>query len=327
MIISRTPFRMSFFGGGTDYPEWYKNYGGAVLSTTFKKYSYVSCRLLPPFFEHKYRIAYSQIENPSLLSEIKHPAIKAVLENFEPDKGIEIHCDADLPARSGLGSSSSFVVGLLNAILALNGRRVTKKWLAEKAIWIEREVLGEVVGDQDQIAAAHGGLNYITFQKDGSYSVEPLVISPKRVSLLEKHLMLFYTGQTRIASTVAEDKLKNFNNESERLLRIRGMVEQARQVLYSEDDLREFGALMHDSWNEKRKLSSLVSNEKIDKLYKIARDSGAVGGKLLGAGGGGFMLLFVEQDKQNKVSSALSGLVQIPVTFEKEGSRIIYFDP
>ena len=327
MIISRTPFRISFFGGGTDYPPWFRQHGGAVLSTSFDKYCYITCRELPPFFEHKYRIAYSKVENAKDISDIEHPAVRAVLAEMGLAHGLEVHADADLPARSGLGSSSSFVVGLLHSLTALQGRRVTKEWLTQEAIRIEQDVLKENVGSQDQAAAAHGGFNVIHFQPDGGLRVEPLALPASRKQELNEHLMLFFTGFSRFSSDIAKAQVANIEKKSESLHRMRAMVNDGVSILCSEKDIREFGDLLHSGWVHKRGLSDQVSNASIDALYEKARQSGAIGGKLLGAGGGGFMLLFVAPEQQAAVRAALSDLIYVPFKFENSGSHVIYYQP
>lgn len=327
MIISRTPFRISFFGGGTDYPGWFQKNGGAVLSTSFDKYCYITCRELPPFFDHKYRIAYSRVENAKAIENIEHPAVRAILGEIGFEQGLEIHCDADLPARSGVGSSSSFVVGMLHALHALKEKRVTKEWLAKEAIRIEQEVLREHVGSQDQAAAAFGGFNIIRFQKDGGVTVEPVIFPAKRKEELNQHLMLFFTGFSRIASEVAKSKVANLDNRSEELHRMRRMVDEALDVLSSGMDILAFGELLHAGWTLKKTLSEQVSNGPIDEIYASARKAGAIGGKLLGAGGGGFMLLFVEPEKQASVRQALHHLIHVPFQFEMTGSQVIYYQP
>lgn len=327
MIISRTPFRISFFGGGTDYPPWFKQHGGAVLSTSFDKYCYITCRELPPFFEHKHRIAYSKVESVVDVDHIEHPAVRAILKEMNMQQGLEIHCDADLPARSGLGSSSSFVVGMLHSLHALKGQRVTKKWLAQEAIRIEQEVLQENVGSQDQTAAAYGGFNVIHFHHDGLFSIEPVILSVQRRETLNDHLMLFFTGFSRIASEIAKSKVANLHNKERELHNMRRMVDQALDILTSETDIRAIGELLHTSWEYKRELSDQVSNPQIDSLYARARQAGAIGGKLLGAGGGGFMLLYVEPEKQQKVRAALYEYIHVPFKFESSGSQVIYYQP
>lgn len=327
MIISRTPFRISFFGGGTDYPAWAERHGGAVLSTTFDKYSYITCRRLPPFFDHRHRITYSRVEHVREAGEIEHPAIRAALGDYcgpEGD-GVEIHCDADLPARSGLGSSSAFMVGLLHSLEALGGRRVTPEWLAREAIRYEQEVLGETVGCQDQVAAAFGGLNLIRFRPGGGFGVEPVILPPGRREELEERLLLFFTGFSRIASEVAKSQVANFSKRERELTRMREMVDEALEILCSGRSLSAFGELLHQGWLHKRSLSDQVTNPEVDAIYERARRAGALGGKLLGAGGGGFILFFAAPGRREAVRQALSGLIHVPVRFESDGSRIIWY--
>jgi D-glycero-alpha-D-manno-heptose-7-phosphate kinase len=327
MIISRTPFRISFFGGGTDYPGWYRRHGGAVLSTSFDKYCYITCRELPPFFDHKYRIAYSKVENARSIAEIEHPAVRAILNELGFDHGLEVHCDADLPARSGLGSSSSFVVGMLHSLSALQGRRVTKEWLAEQATRIEQDVLQENVGSQDQAAAAHGGFNVFRFLPDGSLKIDPLVVGAKRKQELNEHLMLFFTGFSRISSEIAKAQAANMDRNANELHRMRAMVDDAIEILCDGRDIRAFGELLHSGWMHKRALSDQISNSSIDTLYDTACQAGAIGGKLLGAGGGGFMLMFVTPERQSAVREALRDLIYVPFQFEASGSQVIYYQP
>lgn len=327
MIISRTPFRISFFGGGTDYPDWYLEHGGAVLSTTFDKYCYITCRVLPPFFDHRYRIAYSVVENAKEVCDIKHPAVRAVLHEMGFDHGLEIHVDADLPARSGLGSSSSFIVGLLNSLYALKGQRLSRDFLAREAIRIEQEVIRESVGSQDQTAAAYGGFNLIHFQQDGGLKVEPVILASDRKQMLNSHLMLFFTGFSRIASEIAKDQIANIDKKVDELHRMRRMVDDALDILSNDRDIRLFGELLHTAWVCKQSLSEKVSSSQIGEIYETARKAGAIGGKLLGAGGGGFMLLFVEPEKQSQVREALKGFVHVPFQFEAAGSQVIYYEP
>lgn len=318
---------MSFFGGGTDYPPYVAKHGGAVLSTTFDKYSYVTCRWLPPFFDHKYHVTYSKIESAREIDEIRHPAIKEILLSYENgyEQGVEIHCDADLPARSGLGSSSAFVVGLLQAMEGLRGRYVSNEWLAKKAIHLEQNILKENVGSQDQVATAFGGLNVIHFHKNGSFSVDPLPLSESRKKLLNAHLLLFFTGFSRFSSAVAKTQLEKLEQNKAQLATMRAMVNQATEILVSDKDIRAFGELLHDTWKLKRGLSEEISTSEVDAIYEAARQHGAIGGKLLGAGGGGFIIFFVEPARQHDVVRALSGLIRVPFKFEDEGSRIIYY--
>src|ERR1700761_8409687 len=298
MIISRTPFRISLFGGGTDYPTWFREHGGSVIGTAIDKYCYISVRRLPPFFEHKSKIVYSKVELVKNVAEIEHPAVRGVLTYMKINEGLEIHHDADLPARSGLGSSSSFTVGLLNALNALNARMISKRDLGREAIRIEQEVLKEDVGCQDQIWAAYGGFNRIDFHPDGSFSVNPFILPPSRLVELSQSLMLFFTGFSRFATDFAHDQIQNFDNRKNQLRMMKSLVDSAADILLNpKTPLRELGELMHQSWLLKRELADSVSNAKIDEIYGSAREAGAIGGKLLGAGGGGFMLLVAEPEK------------------------------
>jgi D-glycero-alpha-D-manno-heptose-7-phosphate kinase len=328
MIVTRTPFRISFFGGGTDYPTWVRRHGGAVLSTSIDKYCYISCRYLPQFFDHKYRIVYSRIENVVDIADIQHPAVKAVLDVYDCKDGLEIHHDGDLPARSGLGSSSSFTVGLINAIHALRGKYVSKDELASQAIRVEQEVIRENVGSQDQISAAFGGLNRIEFRQDGSFDVAPIVLAQEQLATLQSHLMLCFTGLSRIASEVAQSQIDNMDKRETELKHMRALVDQAIALLQSPaTPIEEFGKLLHESWTYKRRLSDKVSTSGIDEIYESARKLGALGGKLLGAGGGGFFLLFARPEQQRKIREKLSHLVHVPFRFENGGSRVVLYQP
>lgn len=328
MIITRTPFRISFFGGGTDYPLWFQEHGGQVLATTIDKYCYISCRYLPPFFEHKHRIVYSKIENVKKTEEIDHPAIKGVLSWMEWEKGLEIHHDGDLPARSGLGSSSSFTVGLLNTLYALRGERISKKDLSRKAIYVEQDVIKEHVGSQDQISAAYGGFNRIAFHQNGDFTVEPVVINHNRLEELQNHLMLFFTGISRNAPEIAKSKMDNFKDRVSELKTMDGMVTEGQSILLSPTTpITKFGALLHESWMFKRRLSDKVSNPTVDQIYETARKNGAVGGKILGAGGGGFFLIFAPPEFQPQIREALKDLVYVPIRFESGGSQVVLYQP
>ena len=328
MIISRTPFRVSFFGGGTDYPEWYRDHGGAVLATTIDKYCYISVRELPPFFDHRFRVVYSIVENVREISEIQHPAVRGVLEWLKVGKGLEIHHDGDLPARSGLGSSSVFTVGLLNAVHALEGRHVSKDGLASEAIHVEQRVLQERVGLQDQISAAFGGFNHITVAQNGTYSVAPMVLPRERLNALQDHLLLVFTGISRTAPEIAEAVVGNLKNKAAEMRTIQEMVEHAIDILSSSTtDIIEFGRLLRHAWTLKRALSDRVSNSVVDNLLETAMHAGAVGGKLLGAGGGGFVLLFVRPEDHAQVRAALGKLISVPFRFEISGSRIALYQP
>lgn len=327
MIISRTPFRVSFFGGGTDYPGWYREHGGAVLSTTIDKYCYISVRELPPFFEHKFRLVYSFVENVKEISELAHPAARGVLQHLGVSKGLEIHHDGDLPARSGVGSSSAFTVGLISSIRALEGRYVSKDELAQEAIYVEHDVLKEPVGAQDQISAAFGGFNHITFRQDGTYQVAPLIVRSERLDALQGHLMLLFTGLSRTAAEIARTQIENLRNRQSELRALAEMVERAIEMLRSQCDLAEFGRLLNEGWALKRRLSDRVSTPDIDSLYETALRAGAIGGKLLGAGGGGFLLLFVRPEHRAKIRAALPHLIDVPFRFDTSGSKIVLYQP
>lgn len=328
MIITRTPFRISFFGGGTDYPDWYRQHGGVVLSTTIDKYCYITLRRLPQFFEHKHRIVYSQIENVNLIEDIKHPAVRGVFQWRGVSQGLEMHHDGDLPARSGLGSSSSFTVGLINSLMAMDEKKSSKKQLAQDAIHIEQDLIGENVGSQDQIAAAYGGFNKIDFYTDDTFSVEPIIFGTGRKNLLQSHLMLFFTGFSRIASEIAKSKIANFGTREAELNRMCAMVGEGIDLLRDVNrPIEDFGLLLHESWCLKRGLSDKVSTQEIDDIYRSAINSGALGGKILGAGGGGFMLLFAHPEKQEAIKRALSKLIYVPFTFENSGSRVVLYEP
>jgi D-glycero-alpha-D-manno-heptose-7-phosphate kinase len=326
MIINRTPFRISFFGGGTDYPSWYRRHGGAVLATTIDKYCYLTCRYLPPFFEHRIRVVYSRIENCERVDEIAHPAVREVLRFLEIDRGVELHHDGDLPARSGMGSSSAFTVGLLHALYALKGRMPTKRQLAMEGIFLEQERLRETVGSQDQVSAAYGGFNHIVFPPDGEITVTPITIGAERVRALNAHLQLYFTGVSRTASEVAESYLGAFAERADVLASIGALVEEALAVLRGPGSLDDFGRLLHEGWLLKRSLGERISNAHVEAIYTAAREAGALGGKLMGAGGGGFLLLFVPPVAQPAVRERLRGLLHVPFRFESSGSQIIFFD-
>jgi D-glycero-alpha-D-manno-heptose-7-phosphate kinase len=329
MIISRTPYRVSFFGGGTDYPDWFRHEGGAVLSTTIDKYCYVSCRLLPPFFNLRHRIVWSHIETVSTIDEILHPAVREGLRalGFDDATGLEIHHQGDLPARAGMGSSSTFVVGLIKALTALRGRMLSKAELARQAIHLEQIGLKENVGCQDAVAAAHGGLNVVHFSPDGDIRVTPVTIPASRAAELQSRLLLFYLGSSRLASVIAGDVVANLPSRREDLHGMRRMVDEALAILNDGGDLDRFGRLLGEGWMLKRRLSPSVSTQAVDRVYQTAIDHGALGGKLLGAGGTGFMLFYVPQDRQAEVIESLATCVHVPFQFESEGSSIIYYAP
>src|SRR5262245_10041729 len=327
MIISRTPFRISFFGGGTDYPSWYRAHGGAVLATAIDKYCYLSCRYLPPFFEHRFRIVYRKIETCRTVEEIEHPAVREALRFLKIERGVELHHDGDLPARSGMGTSSAFTVGLLHALHALRGETVTRSQLVRESIYLEQDVLRETVGSQDQVMASHGGLRHVTFQPDGEILVDPVVMPAARVAELESHLMLFYTGIARTAADVARSYVVDLEARRRQLRILKELVEESIDILASGTDLRAFGDLLHEAWETKRSLSASVSSAALDAMYERARAAGAVGGKLTGAGGGGFLLLFVEPDRREAIRAALGELTHVPFRFERSGSQIIVYEP
>jgi D-glycero-alpha-D-manno-heptose-7-phosphate kinase len=327
MIIARTPFRISFLGGGTDYPAWYRQYGGAVLATTIDKYCYITCRYLPPFHEHRISLVYSKMEQCNTIDEIKHPAAREVLRYLNVDRGIEIHTDADLPGRSGMGSSSAFTVGLLHAIHALQGRMTGKHQLTRESIHLEQNVLKEAVGSQDQVQAAHGGLNHVVFQPNGDIAVHPITISPARLKEFSSHLMLFYTGIKRTAATVAVQVINSIDDRKRQLNILKNLVDEGLAILNGQNSVAGFGELLHESWQVKRSLSAAISNDEVDTLYSRARAAGAIGGKLTGAGGGGFLLLFASPEKHENIRRELAELIHVPVQLDSSGSQIIYYEP
>jgi D-glycero-alpha-D-manno-heptose-7-phosphate kinase len=327
MIISRTPFRISFFGGGTDYPAWYEENGGAVLGTTINKYCYITCRYLPPFFEHKHRIAYSLIEQVQDIDEIRHPSVRETLKFMGITEGMEIHHDGDLPARTGLGSSSAFTVGLLHAFYALKGVMPSKMQLAKDAIHIEQDILNENVGSQDQVLTAFGGLSRVSFSRKHNIEIKLITIKPQRLKLLQDHLVLLFTGFSRTASQIAEEQIRQTPNKKHELNEMYNMVDEAINILNGDNDLSDFGKMLHESWQLKRSLTDKISTPYIDSIYDTALSAGATGGKILGAGGGGFILLFVRPELQNKVRERLRGLLHVPLQFESLGSQIIFYEP
>lgn len=328
MIISRTPFRISLFGGGTDYPTWYRQHGGAVIGTTINKYCYISLRPLPPFFEHRHRIVYSRIELPNLLEEIQHPAVRHVLMEYGITEGVEIQHHGDLPARSGMGSSSSFTVGLLNALRAYQGYMCSPQWLATEAIRIEQDVIQEKVGSQDQIWAAYGGTNLITFDQAGSFHITPLVMGADRRAELESHMLLFFTRFSRIAETVASKQIENLLSRERQLRCMRQMVEEAAAILQDTSrPISQIGRLLNETWRLKKELADCVSNGAVDDIYTAALNAGALGGKLLGAGGGGFMLIFAEPAAHVRIREALNSLIEVSFRIGSAGSRIVVYEP
>jgi len=325
MVISKTPLRISFFGGGTDYPEYYEEHGGATLCTSIDKYVYVTVSRLNPLFDHRIRVAYSKTELVREVAEIAHPCVRNALQWFGIESGIEISVTTDLPARSGLGSSSSFTVGLLHALHAFQGRLVGQEQLALEAIHLEQKVIGEKVGSQDQVAAALGGFRHLTFSRSPVFRADPLPLLPSRRNELQDHLLLFFTGITRFAEDVLDEQKKRTPFNLETLAEMREQVFNAEQLLCDERrPIEDFGRSLHAAWEKKRSLSSKVTTDAIDSAYAKALAAGALGGKLLGAGGGGFLLIFAKPADQPAVRSALSPLVEVEVAFESAGSRLIY---
>ena len=327
MIITKTPFRMSFFGGGTDIEDYFRENGGAVISTTFDKYCYVNVRHLPRFFEYETELTYSKIEKVTDTKYIQHPAIREAMKMLDMHE-IRLTYEADLPARSGLGTSSSFAVGMLNAFYALKGKYVDKKRLADEAIYLERVLCNEVGGWQDQIAASFGGFNRINFDNDG-YEVLPIIISPERKKQLNDNLMMFFTGFTRFSSDL--QKINDISGTAEKKIRLKRMhelVDEAEKILVDRNrDLDDFGRLLDVTWRLKKETGSSISTNSIDELYERGIEAGALGGKLLGAGGGGFLLFYVQRDKQEEVRKEMCELMHIPFKFEDGGTRVIHYSP
>jgi len=327
MVISRSPYRISFFGGGTDYPAWIRENGGAVLATAIDKYCFITCRYLPPFFEHRLRVVYSKIEDCQNAADVQHPVVRTVLGMLRLDRGLEIHHDGDLPARSGMGSSSAFTVGFLHALYALMGRMTSRQQLAIDAIHVEQDLIKETVGAQDQILAAFGGFNFIEFKRDRTFRVEPVTLPGERLRELNDSLMLFYTGLRRTASDVAATYVADIAARTKQLTRIRQMVNEGLSILCGTGSLDAFGDLLDESWHLKRSLSGAVSNTQVDEIYAEAKRGGARGGKLLGAGGGGFVLFYVPPDCRKQVRERLRNLLWVPFRFDTTGSQIIFFSP
>jgi len=324
MIITQTPFRMSFFGGGTDFLGFYDEHGGAVLSTTFDKYCYVTVRHLPRFFEYSTHLTYSKTEYVTSVDEIQHPAIRNAMKWLDMHE-IRLTYESDLPARSGLGTSSSFAVGLLSAFYSLKGKYADKRRLADDAIYLERVLCREAGGIQDQIAASFGGLNRINFSRDG-YSVHPIIISTERKQALNDHLMLFFTGFSRFSADIQENTKTVLKDKTKQLLEMKSLVDEAEKILTDKNiHLDDFGKLLDYTWHLKKGISTAISTNSIDEQYSKAIRSGAIGGKLLGAGGGGFLLFYVPLDKQAAVREALSGQLYVPFRFENEGTKVVFY--
>ena len=328
MVITRTPFRISFFGGGTDYPEWYLNHGGSVLSSTIDKYAYISCRYLPPFFENRHRLVYSKIENCQNPNQIQHPGIRECIKflNYS-SKGLEIIHQGDMPARSGMGSSSAFIVGLLNGLYSLRGFYKNKHELFKEAIHVEQSLMKENVGSQDQAATAVGGVNLIEFTKNNEIKVNPIPLCEKRVKKLNNNLHLFFTGFQRDATNIVSSFKGKLNAKSRQLRLLKEFVNEGIDILCSNGSLDDFGKLLHESWLIKQTISEAISNNHVENIYTKAIEAGALGGKLLGAGGGGFMLLYINENNKAQVKEALKDLIEVPFAFDFDGSKGIYHTP
>ena len=324
-ITAQAPFRISFFGGGTDYPVWYKQHGGAVLSTSINKNCFISCRYLPPYFEQKHRVVWSHIENVQSIAEILHPAVREGLKmlGFDDSRGLEIHHYSDLPARAGMASSSAFANALLLALKTLRMEKIDQNHLYELALALEQDQLKESVGSQDQVATALGGFNFIKFNEDASIDVKPVSIAPDRLERLQDNLMLVYTGTGRLSSEIASKVMSSLAEHVKELERMREMVDEALAMLEGDGRLDDFGEMLDETWKRKKSLTEGVSNPRIDSFYESARAAGALGGKLLGAGSSGFMVFYVPQDSQQAVRDALNGLLHVPFRFSFEGAKII----
>ena len=325
MIATQSPFRLSFFGGGTDYKPFFEEHGGSVLSTTFDKYAYVTLRRCPPFFDYHTQVRYAKTESVRKTEEVEHPLVRNCML-YMGAHNLSISYDADLPARTGLGTSSSFAVGLLQAMYTMRGKYIGKQKLAEEAIYVERELCAESGGWQDQIAAAFGGFNRIDFDAS-CFHVRPVVISQKRRTELERRLMMFFTGISRISAKVAAAQSAAIKDKTAELLEMKRLVDDAERILVSGGDIDDFGRLLDYTWQLKRGLTKEISTDYIDDIYKTARDNGAIGGKLTGAGGGGFMVLFAEPEAHGGIRAALGNLIYVPFSFESDGSKIIHYAP
>ncbi len=327
MIITKTPFRISFFGGGTDIEIFFREYGGAVLATTIDKYCYVTVRHLPRFFDYSTELSYAKTERVTEVEEIEHPAIRNAMKMLDMYE-IRLGYEADLPARSGLGTSSSFAVGMINAFYALKGKYADKKKLANEAIYLERTLCGEAGGWQDQISAAFGGMNRIDFSRDGVYTVKPVIIHPERKKKLNDNLMMFFTGFTRFSSDMQTINAFGYKTKVAQLQQMFALVDEAEKVLEDKNsDLDEFGRLLDRTWKLKRQTGSAITTDSIDGIYERGIAAGALGGKLLGAGGGGFLVFYVPPEKQDAVKSAMGNLLHVPFQFENGGTQVIHYTP
>jgi D-glycero-alpha-D-manno-heptose-7-phosphate kinase len=328
MVITRTPLRISFFGGGTDYPVWYREHGGAVLATTIDKCCYLTCRRLPPFFEYHSRISYSKVENVASNNTIEHPSVRACLQFLGMEEGVEVHHVADLPARTGLGTSSAFTVGLLLGLYALRDQMRDKHTLATEAIHVEQDLIQEAVGAQDQVSAAYGGFNRINFNRDGTIEVNRITAPQSRFAELEQHMALYFTGFSRTASEVAQEQLKMTPHKEKELRTMLQFVDEGEAILTDpRRSLDDFGRLLHESWQIKRTLTQKITNANIDEIYQAGLGAGALGGKLLGAGGGGFMLFFVPPERRQELRVRLKNLLHVPFCFSNKGSQVVVHEP
>ncbi len=328
MIITRTPFRISFFGGGTDYPGYYQKHGGCCLNASINRYCYITCRYLPPFFEHKFVVRYSKKELTKTVAEIVHPSARECLKFMGIEQGLEVIHTSDLPAMSGVGSSSAFTVGLLNALYSLKGQMQTKRKLAFDAIHVEQDLIGENVGCQDQIAVAFGGFNKIDFSGQKEIFVQPVTIGQEKMDYFQSHFLFYFTGFSRYASEIAAEQVKRIPENLKELAAMKEMVSAAIEILGGRiDSLDDFGKLLNESWVLKKSLGSLVSNSQIDEIYEAAQGAGALGGKICGAGAGGFMILFVPPERQARVKEVLRKLIMVPFQFENIGSHVIHYTP
>ena len=323
MIITKTPYRISFFGGGSDYPQWYKKHGGSVLSTTIDKHIYITCRYLPDFFKHKYRIVWSKIEMVKNVNQIQHPAVKKMLKYLKINKGLEIHYDGDLPARSGMGSSSCFVVGLMKALYKIKNTEISNIDLTKRSIYFEQNIMNEIVGSQDQVVATYGGFNKIIFNKNGSINIKKIKFK-KNLKLLNRNLVLIYTGINRTAHYIAQKYVRKLTSTKKNYInKIVSYVDQGEKILKS-GNIDDFGRLLNEAWQEKKKLSNEISNRKIDELYNDALKYGALGGKLLGAGGGGFLLMYMKENAKRDFFKKFKNSINVPFKFSSNGSQIIF---
>lgn len=323
MIISKTPYRISFFGGGTDFPEWYLEHGGMVVSTTIDYYCHITVKDLPPFYPHRYQLFYSQVERASSPQEIIHPSVRETLKHLKINRGVEIHHIGDLPARAGLGSSSAFTVGLLHALGHFTNSPMSRQELVEKSIHIEQKLIGETVGSQDQTACCHGGMNQIHFHRNGQIELTPLNLSQERENQLQNHLLLFFTGTTRLSSPIEDVMLKEMPKHRQELHEMVQLAQQGSAILRSSCDICEIGKLLEHGWDLKKRFSPKASSLHLDSIYQAGKKAGAIGGKILGAGAGGFMLFFAPPEAHNNIRQALSTLVEVPLRFEKKGTHLL----